>query len=81
MRRSDREVTDPKQIRDIIDHCTCCRLGFCRCLGFRCRLGFCRCLRFRCRLGFCCRLRFRCCLRLCCKTDLTVCSQQKRCDQ
>ena len=28
MRRSDREVTDPKQIRDIIDHCTCCRLGF-----------------------------------------------------
>ena len=32
MRRSDREVTDPKQIRDIIDHCTCCRLGFCCCL-------------------------------------------------
>ena len=29
MRRKDREVTDPAVIRDIISHCTCCRLGFC----------------------------------------------------
>lgn len=29
MRRSDREVTDKEKIQDIIDRCTCCRLGFC----------------------------------------------------
>ena len=29
MRRSDREVTDPVIIRDIITNCTCCRLGLC----------------------------------------------------
>jgi nitroimidazol reductase NimA-like FMN-containing flavoprotein (pyridoxamine 5'-phosphate oxidase superfamily) len=28
MRRSDREVTSPEKIRDIIDRCTCCRVGF-----------------------------------------------------
>lgn len=28
MRRSDREVTDPARIADIISRCTCCRLGF-----------------------------------------------------
>jgi nitroimidazol reductase NimA-like FMN-containing flavoprotein (pyridoxamine 5'-phosphate oxidase superfamily) len=27
MRRADREVTDPTQIRDIIQACVCCRLG------------------------------------------------------
>lgn len=29
MRRTDREVTDPNIIRDIIAACQCCRLGFC----------------------------------------------------
>lgn len=29
MRRSDREVTDPVKIREIISACSCCRLGFC----------------------------------------------------
>ena len=29
MRRKDREVTDPKKIREIIEACHCCRLGFC----------------------------------------------------
>lgn len=28
MRRKDREITDPVQIREIIQHCTCCRIGF-----------------------------------------------------
>ncbi|MBE6883018.1 MAG: pyridoxamine 5'-phosphate oxidase family protein [Ruminococcaceae bacterium] len=28
MRRSDREVTDPSKIREIIDRCVCCRIGF-----------------------------------------------------
>lgn len=28
MRRADREVTDPDKIQDIIDRCTCCRIGF-----------------------------------------------------
>lgn len=28
MRRSDREVTDPVKIGDIIKKCTCCRIGF-----------------------------------------------------
>ena len=28
MRRSDREVTHPDKIRNIIDSCYCCRLGF-----------------------------------------------------
>ena len=28
MRRKDREVTDPAKIQEIIDHCTCCRIGF-----------------------------------------------------
>jgi hypothetical protein len=27
MRRADREVTDPKRIRDIMQACVCCRLG------------------------------------------------------
>lgn len=27
MRRSDREITDPAKIRDIISRCHCCRLG------------------------------------------------------
>ncbi|RAZ95235.1 pyridoxamine 5'-phosphate oxidase family protein, partial [Klebsiella oxytoca] len=29
MRRTDREVTDPVKIREIITSCDCCRLGFC----------------------------------------------------
>lgn len=29
MRRTDRAVTDPARIREIIDSCTCCRLGLC----------------------------------------------------
>lgn len=29
MRRSDREVTDPARIADVISRCTCCRIGFC----------------------------------------------------
>ena len=28
MRRKDREITDPAKIQEIIDHCTCCRVGF-----------------------------------------------------
>lgn len=28
MRRKDREVTDPVRIADIINRCTCCRVGF-----------------------------------------------------
>ncbi len=28
MRRKDREVTDPDKIGEIIDSCTCCRIGF-----------------------------------------------------
>lgn len=28
MRRKDREVTDRAQIQDIIDRCSCCRIGF-----------------------------------------------------
>lgn len=28
MRRKDREVTDPTRIADIINRCTCCRIGF-----------------------------------------------------
>lgn len=28
MRRKDREVTDPVKIADIVDRCTCCRIGF-----------------------------------------------------
>lgn len=28
MRRKDREVTDPHKIREIIENCHCCRLGF-----------------------------------------------------
>lgn len=28
MRRKDREVTDSVKIADIIDRCTCCRIGF-----------------------------------------------------
>ena len=28
MRRKDREVTDPIKIADIINRCTCCRIGF-----------------------------------------------------
>lgn len=28
MRRSDREVTDPARIADIISRCACCRIGF-----------------------------------------------------
>ena len=28
MRRKDREVTDSAKIADIIDRCTCCRIGF-----------------------------------------------------
>lgn len=29
MRRSDREITDPTRIADIISRCACCRIGFC----------------------------------------------------
>lgn len=29
MRRSDREITDPARIADIISRCACCRVGFC----------------------------------------------------
>lgn len=29
MRRKDREVTDAVKIREIVENCTCCRLGFC----------------------------------------------------
>lgn len=29
MRRKDREVTDRQRIREIIEACHCCRLGFC----------------------------------------------------
>lgn len=29
MRRTDREVTDPVKIREIITDCSCCRLGLC----------------------------------------------------
>jgi len=29
MRRSDRAVTDPARIREIVAACTCCRLGLC----------------------------------------------------
>ncbi len=29
MRRTDREVTDPVKIREIITGCSCCRLGLC----------------------------------------------------
>lgn len=29
MRRKDREVTDAQKIREIIEACQCCRLGFC----------------------------------------------------
>ena len=28
MRRTDREVTDPKRIADVISRCSCCRIGF-----------------------------------------------------
>ena len=28
MRRKDREITDPMKIADIINRCTCCRIGF-----------------------------------------------------
>lgn len=28
MRRKDREITDPEQIYDMIQRCTCCRIGF-----------------------------------------------------
>ncbi len=28
MRRTDREITDEGKIKDIIDRCTCCRIGF-----------------------------------------------------
>lgn len=28
MRRKDREVTDPNKIQDIMERCTCCRIGF-----------------------------------------------------
>lgn len=28
MRRADREVTDQAKIQDIMDRCTCCRIGF-----------------------------------------------------
>jgi len=28
MRRTDREVTDQEKIQDIINRCTCCRIGF-----------------------------------------------------
>ncbi len=28
MRRSDREITDPKRLKEIIESCFCCRLGF-----------------------------------------------------
>ena len=28
MRRKDREITDERKIRNIIDRCTCCRIGF-----------------------------------------------------
>lgn len=28
MRRKDREVTDPVKIQDIMERCTCCRIGF-----------------------------------------------------
>lgn len=28
MRRGDREITDAARIQEIIDRCTCCRLGF-----------------------------------------------------
>lgn len=28
MRRKDREVTDPVKIQDIMERCTCCRVGF-----------------------------------------------------
>lgn len=29
MRRKDREITDNRIIEDIMDRCTCCRIGFC----------------------------------------------------
>lgn len=29
MRRKDREVTDLNKICEILDHCDCCRVGFC----------------------------------------------------
>ena len=29
MRRKDREITDEKKIREIINACDCCRIGFC----------------------------------------------------
>lgn len=29
MRRKDREVTDQQKIREIVEACQCCRLGFC----------------------------------------------------
>ncbi len=29
MRRKDREIADPEKIRQIVDGCTCCRLGLC----------------------------------------------------
>ena len=29
MRRTDREVTDPALIEDIVRRCSCCRVGFC----------------------------------------------------
>lgn len=28
MRRKDREVTNPVKVADIVDRCTCCRIGF-----------------------------------------------------
>lgn len=28
MRRTDREVTNPKRIEDVISRCSCCRIGF-----------------------------------------------------
>lgn len=28
MRRKDREVTDPMRVADIVNRCTCCRIGF-----------------------------------------------------
>lgn len=28
MRRKDREVTDPVRVADVINRCTCCRIGF-----------------------------------------------------
>lgn len=28
MRRKDKEITDRKQINDILDNCDCCRIGF-----------------------------------------------------